>query len=83
MIRVCILDGHEVVRRGVIDLLQQAGDADVVGASGSAAEATRLILTLRPDVAVLDARLPDGDGTDLLDAVRRVAAGQSLLGTRR
>lgn len=125
MIRVFVLDDHEVVRRGLIELLQQPGDIEVVGESGSATEAARLIPALRPDVAILDARLPDGNGidvcrdirsadpriqgliltsyeddealfaaimagaagyvlkqirgTDLLDAVRRVAAGQSLL----
>ncbi|GAA1394301.1 response regulator transcription factor [Catellatospora coxensis] len=120
-----LLDDHEVVRRGLCDLLQAGGDIEVVGESGSAAEAARRIPALRPDVAVLDARLPDGSGidvcrdvrsvdpdikgliltsyeddealfaaimagaagyvlkqikgTDLVDAVRRVAAGQSLL----
>jgi DNA-binding NarL/FixJ family response regulator len=125
MIRVFLLDDHEVVRRGVADLLQAEGDIEVVGESGSAAEATRRIPALRPHVAILDARLPDGSGidvcrdmrsvdptikgliltsyeddealfaaimagaagyvlkqirgTDLVDTVRRVAAGQSLL----
>ena len=124
-IRVFLLDDHEVVRRGLRDLLEAGGDIEVVGESGSAAEAERRIPALRPDVAVLDARLPDGSGidvcrevrsrdasiacliltsfdddeallhavmagasgyvlkqvrgTDLLDAVRRVAGGQSLL----
>ena len=125
MIRVFLLDDHEVVRRGLADLLQADGDIEVVGESGSAPEAARRIPALRPDVAILDARLPDGNGidvcrdvravdpsikgliltsfeddealfaaimagaagyvlkqirgTDLVDAVRRVAAGQSLL----
>ncbi|MET8835796.1 response regulator transcription factor [Micromonospora sp. NPDC023966] len=125
MIRVFLLDDHEVVRRGLADLLQSSGDIEVVGESGSAQEASRRIPALRPDVAILDARLPDGNGidvcrdiravdssikgliltsyeddealfaaimagaagyvlkqirgTDLVDAVRRVAAGQSLL----
>jgi DNA-binding NarL/FixJ family response regulator len=125
MIRVFLLDDHEVVRRGVGDMLQAEGDVEVVGESASAAEATRRIPALRPDVAILDARLPDGSGidvcrdirsidptikgliltsyeddealfaaimagaagyvlkqirgTDLVDTVRRVAAGQSLL----
>ncbi|WP_410820973.1 response regulator [Micromonospora trifolii] len=125
MIRVFLLDDHEVVRRGLTDLLQSSGDIEVVGESGSAQEAARRIPALRPDVAILDARLPDGNGidvcrdvravdssikgliltsyeddealfaaimagaagyvlkqirgTDLVDAVRRVAAGQSLL----
>ncbi|MBM0228969.1 MULTISPECIES: response regulator transcription factor [Micromonospora] len=125
MIRVFLLDDHEVVRRGLADLLQSSGDIEVVGESGSAQEAARRIPALRPDVAILDARLLDGNGidvcrdvramdssikgliltsyeddealfaaimagaagyvlkqirsTDLVDAVRRVAAGQSLL----
>nr|MDT0656654.1 response regulator transcription factor [Micromonospora sp. DSM 115978] len=125
MIRVFLLDDHEVVRRGLADLLQAGGDIEVVGESGSAQEAARRIPALRPDVAILDARLPDGNGidvcrdvravdssikgliltsyeddealfaaimagaagyvlkqirgTDLVDAVHRVAAGQSLL----
>jgi DNA-binding NarL/FixJ family response regulator len=124
-IRVFLLDDHEVVRRGLRDLLEADGDIEVVGESGSATEATRRIPALRPDVAVLDGRLPDGSGIDvcreirsrapeiaaliltsydddealfsaimagaagyvlkqvrgqdLVDAVRRVAAGQSLL----
>src|SRR3954470_24672043 len=125
MIRVFLLDDHEVVRAGVRDMLQHDGDIEVIGESGSAVEASHRIPALRPDVAVLDARLPDGNGidvcrdvrsvdptikgliltsyeddealfaaimagasgyvlkqirgTDLVDAVRRVAAGQSLL----
>ena len=124
-LRVYLLDDHEVVRRGLRDLLEDSGDITVVGESASAAEATRRIPALRPDVAILDARLPDGSGidvcreirsidpgihaliltsfdddealfaaimagaagyvlkqvrgTDLVDAIRRVAAGQSLL----
>ncbi|WP_432969010.1 response regulator [Dactylosporangium sp. CA-233914] len=125
MIRVYLLDDHEVVRFGLRELLEREGDIEVVGESGSAVEATHRIPALRPDVAVLDGRLPDGSGidvcrdvrsidpsinaliltsydddealfaaimagasgyvlkqihgTDLVDAVRRVAAGQSLL----
>jgi two-component system, NarL family, response regulator DevR len=124
-IRVYLLDDHEVVRRGLRDLLESDGDIEVVGESGLAKEATSRIPALRPDVAVLDGRLPDGSGidvcrdirsvdptikaliltsydddealfaaimagasgyilkqiagTDLVDAVRRVAAGQSLI----
>jgi two-component system, NarL family, response regulator DevR len=124
-IRVYLLDDHEVVRRGLCELLQRDGDIEVIGESGSAVEAAARIPALRPDVAVLDGRLPDGSGvevcrevrsvdpsiavliltsyddddalfsaimagaagyvlkqvrgTDLVDDVRRVAAGQSLL----
>jgi two-component system response regulator DevR len=125
MIRVYLLDDHELVRRGLIALLESADDIEVIGESGLAQEATRRIPALRPDVAILDARLPDGSGidvcrdvrsadpsikaliltsyqddealfsaimagaagyvlkqikgNDLVDSVRRVAAGQSLL----
>lgn len=124
-IRLFLLDDHEVVRRGLRDLLEAEADFEVVGESGLAQEAARRIPALRPDVAILDGRLPDGSGidvcrevrsrepgtrvliltsfddddavfaaimagasgyvlkqvrgTDLIDAVRRVAAGQSLL----
>ncbi len=124
-IRVFLLDDHEVVRRGLRELLEAEGDLEVVGEAGTADEALARIPPTKPDVAVLDVRLPDGDGVevcrdirsshpevncvmltsfsdddalfqaimagaagyllkqikgnDLVDAVRRVAAGQSLL----
>ena len=124
-IRVFLLDDHEIVRRGLRELLEAEGDIVVVGESGSAREAARIVPATRPRVAVLDGRLPDGSGvevcrevravdptiqaliltsyddddalfaaimagasgyvlkqisgTDLVDAIRRVAAGQSLL----
>jgi DNA-binding NarL/FixJ family response regulator len=124
-IRVFLLDDHEIVRRGIRELLESEGDIEVVGESGLAEEARRRIPALRPDVAILDGRLPDGSGidvcrdvrsqdptihtliltsydddealfasimagaagyvlkqirgTDLLETVRRVAAGQSML----
>jgi two-component system response regulator DevR len=124
-ISVYILDDHEVVRQGLRTLLESSGDIVVVGESGSAADAANRIPALRPEVAVLDGRLPDGSGievcrairsvdptikaliltsydddealfaaimagaagyvlkdilgTDLIDAIRRVAAGQSLI----
>src|SRR6476620_5958936 len=70
MIRVFLLDDHEVVRAGLRELLQHEGDIEVVGESGSAVEATRRIPALRPDVAVLDARLPDGSGIDVCRDIR-------------
>jgi DNA-binding NarL/FixJ family response regulator len=124
-VRVFLLDDHEVVRRGVRELLEAEEDLTVVGEAGTAAEALNRIPVLTPDVAVVDMRLPDGNGvevcrdvrsshpevhcviltsysddealfdsimagaagyllkqikgTDLVDAIRRVAAGQSLL----
>jgi DNA-binding NarL/FixJ family response regulator len=123
--RVFLLDDHEIVRRGLRELLEQEDDMEVVGEAGTAEEALGRIPPTRPDVAVLDVRLPDGDGvevcreirsrhpeihclmltsfaddealfsaimagasgyllkqvkgTDLVDAIRRVGSGESLL----
>jgi DNA-binding NarL/FixJ family response regulator len=71
-IRVFLLDDHEIVRRGIKELLEADGDIEVVGESGSAQEATRRIPALRPDVAILDGRLPDGSGIDVCREVRSV-----------
>jgi two-component system response regulator DevR len=71
-LRVYLLDDHEIVRRGLRDLLESEGDIVVVGESGSAAEAERRIPALRPQVAVLDARLPDGNGIDVCRAIRSI-----------
>ena len=125
MIRVFLVDDHEVVRRGVRELLESADDLEVVGEAGTAAEARQRVPATSPDVAVLDVRLPDGTGvevcrdlrslipalrclmltsfnddealfgaimagasgyvlkevrgSDLVESIRRVAAGQSLL----
>ena len=65
MVRVFLVDDHEVVRRGLIDLLGSDPELDVVGEAGSATEALARIPALRPDVAVLDVRLPDGNGIEL------------------
>ncbi|WP_120522123.1 response regulator [Arthrobacter celericrescens] len=70
-IRVFILDDHELVRRGLQELLEGEGFV-VVGMSGSAEEAARRIPALRPDVSVLDARLPDGTGIEVCRDVRSV-----------
>ena len=124
-ITVFLVDDHEVVRRGVRDLLESSGDVTVVGEAGTVTEALQRVPAAAPDVAVLDVQLPDGTGielcrelrsgrpelaclmltsfpdddalldavvagasgyvlkqvrgSDLLDAVRRVADGQSLL----
>jgi len=125
LIRVFLLDDHEIVRLGVRDLLENEDDIEVVGEAGTVEQALSRIPPTRPDVAILDVRLPDGDGvevcrdirsahpeiqcimltsfsddeamfqaivagaagyllkqlkgTDIVDAVRRVAQGQSLL----
>ena len=123
--RIFLLDDHEIVRRGVADLLNSVPDFQVVGEAGTVAEALRRLPAADPDVAILDGRLPDGSGievcriireqspdvkcliltsydddeaifaavlagaagyvlkqirgSNLIDAVRQVAAGQSLL----
>ena len=69
-IRVFLLDDHEVVRRGLTDLIGAEDDIDVVGEAGTAAEAIARITATRPDVAILDARLPDGSGIDVCREVR-------------
>ena len=71
-IRVFLLDDHEVVRRGLKDLFDSADDIEVIGESGSAKDAEARIPALRPDVAVLDGRLPDGSGVDVCRAIRSV-----------
>ena len=65
MVKVFLVDDHEVVRRGLIDLLASDPDLEVIGEAGSVAEAMARIPALRPDVAVLDVRLPDGNGVEL------------------
>ncbi len=69
-IGVFLLDDHEIVRRGVKDLLEADPGIVVVGEAGTAAGALARIPALRPDVAVLDVRLPDGDGVSVCREVR-------------
>ena len=69
-IRVVLLDDHEVVRTGLEQLLESGGDIEVVGEADTAASALARIPALRPDVAVLDARLPDGSGIEVCRQVR-------------
>jgi DNA-binding NarL/FixJ family response regulator len=69
-IRVFLLDDHEVVRRGIRDLLESEGDIEIVGEASSAAEALARVPATKPDVAVLDVRLPDGDGVSVCRDLR-------------
>jgi two-component system response regulator DevR len=69
-VRVFLLDDHEIVRRGIADLLNAEPGITVVGEAGTADEALRRIPATRPDVAVLDARLPDGSGIDVCRDIR-------------
>ena len=69
-VTVYLLDDHEVVRQGLKSLLESSGNLTVIGESGSAQAAVADILRLRPQVAVLDARLPDGSGIEVCRDVR-------------
>ncbi|ACY96097.1 response regulator [Thermomonospora curvata] len=69
-IRVFLLDDHEVVRRGVAALLSAEDDIEIVGEAGTAEQALARIPAARPDVAVLDVRLPDGDGVSVCREIR-------------
>lgn len=69
-IRVFLLDDHEVVRRGVHDLLNDEPDITVVGEAATVEQALVRVPALRPDVAVLDVRLPDGDGVTVCRELR-------------
>jgi DNA-binding NarL/FixJ family response regulator len=69
-IRVFLLDDHEIVRRGVRELLEAEADIEIVGEASTAAEALARVPASRPDVAVLDVRLPDGNGVSVCRELR-------------
>ncbi len=69
-VSVFLLDDHEIVRRGITQLLEPEDDVVVVGEAATASQALARIPALRPDVAVLDVRLPDGDGVTICRDVR-------------
>jgi DNA-binding NarL/FixJ family response regulator len=70
VIKVFLLDDHELVRVGVKDFLETQPDIRVIGEAGTAAAALARIPALRPDVAILDVRLPDGDGVSVCREIR-------------
>jgi two-component system, NarL family, response regulator DevR len=70
MVRVFLLDDHDIVRRGLMHLLDTQDDIEVVGEAGTASEALSRIPPTRPDVALLDVRLPDGDGVEVCREIR-------------
>jgi DNA-binding NarL/FixJ family response regulator len=78
-IRVLLVDDHEVVRRGVRDLLDNERDIDVVAEAGTVAEALSVASGRKPDVAVVDIRLPDGDGVALCRKLRAQPDGPRCL----
>ncbi|GHF52817.1 DNA-binding response regulator [Streptomyces mashuensis] len=78
-VRVFLVDDHEVVRRGIRDLLEAEDGIEVVGEAGSADQALARGPALRPDVAVLDVRLPDGDGITVCRELRSRMPGLACL----
>jgi two-component system, NarL family, response regulator DevR len=70
VVRVFLVDDHEVVRRGVAEVLEDDAGITVVGEAGSVAESLARIPAVRPDVVVVDMRLPDGDGAELCARLR-------------
>lgn len=70
MTRVFLVDDHEIVRRGIAELLDAEADIEVVGESGSVRSTLGRVAATLPDVVVLDVRLPDGSGVDLCRAIR-------------
>jgi len=78
-ISVFLLDDHEIVRRGLRDLLAAEPDIDVIGEAGTAVSAVHRMPALRPDVAVLDVRLPDGDGVSVCREIRSTLPGTACL----
>ena len=78
-VRVFLLDDHEIVRRGVREVLEAEDDLVVVGEAATAGEALARVPAVRPDVAVLDVRLPDGDGVTLCRELRSADPGLACL----
>ncbi len=78
-VRVFILDDHEVVRLGLRDLIDVEDDLEVVGEASSVAEAEMRLASCQPDVAVLDIRLPDGDGIEVCREIRSTMPGVACL----
>src|ERR1700759_3802636 len=70
MLTVFLVDDHEVVRRGVAEIIDDEEDLTVIGQASSVSEALARIPALQPDVAVLDMRLPDGNGVELCRDLR-------------
>jgi DNA-binding NarL/FixJ family response regulator len=78
-VRVFLVDDHEVVRRGVAEVLEDDPGITVAGEAGSVAEALVRVPAVRPDICVIDMRLPDGDGAELCLDLRRLVSGLRCL----
>jgi two-component system, NarL family, response regulator DevR len=78
-IRVCLVDDHGMIRQALRDRFAREGDIDVVGEAGTAAAAVAVVRSARPDVAVLDVLLPDGDGVAVCREIRSEVPGTACL----
>ena len=78
-IRAFLMDDHEVVRQGVRALLESSGEIEVVGEASNAAEALARIPALQPDVAILDVRVPDGNGIEVCREIRSSVGTHCLM----
>ncbi len=79
VIKVFVVDDHELVRRGLIDLIDSEEDLEVVGEAGSVHDALEKIALVAPEVAVLDVRLPDGNGIELCREIRSLYSHTHVL----
>ena len=78
-LRVFLVDDHDVVRDGLRHLLESEADITVVGEAGSVAQARERLLDAHPDVVVVDYRLPDGDGVEIVQWARQERRGLEML----
>ena len=78
-IRVMLVDDHEVVRRGIVTVIDASPALTVIGEASSVAEATRRLPAIRPEVLVVDLQLPDGTGIDVMRAARELDPEQKML----